>query len=202
MITELSQPNIDHEDFYSPSAEAPRRFTITPRVIALAPDGSFPMINIGGWLGLPGGRIKNDEREGNFLNVRDTLPTIAREFLEECGVDILEYLDTARCLGITEIAEVNSDKKQITERLAPIYLCAVPKLELREGVVFKNLRDHFEGPLYPDARISIEYFKRCLREHPAGAITPIFLNFDRMYYFQTHPTKGYLWGKPVWAGNE
>jgi hypothetical protein len=68
MTGERNLGNLDLGDLYIPSEESQYRVVVTPRVIALSPSGSFPMVNIGGWLGLPGGKIKVAEGEGNLLS--------------------------------------------------------------------------------------------------------------------------------------
>lgn len=119
--------------------------------------------------------------------------------MEECGIEILPYWENSSCLGLAEVTEVDWSKRVITERLAPIFICKIPKLwsmnEDHKGVVMMNIHSHFPGPLYPDARMGIEYLKSRLAEGARGTIKPEFLNPQGKCFFQTHPQKGYLFGR-------
>jgi len=190
---------LEDEDLYLPSKESNYRTTVALRLIALTKSGHFPMVVIDGWLGVPGGRVKKSEAEGNLVS-RGAFSTLIREFAEECGIDMSPYLSKSACLGIAEVTEVDTEKRRITERLTPIFVCEIPDsalstLRAREDIVVVNIFSHLPGPLYLDARMAITYLKWKIDEG-RGFGAPVPLNITGKCYFQTRPAKAYLFGRP------
>jgi 8-oxo-dGTP pyrophosphatase MutT (NUDIX family) len=80
------------------------RYT-SPRVLILDSDDKFPVVRYYDtrWYGLPGGKVKfADSPLGANLMGEGAFPTLARETMEELGIDITEALVPGRivCLGL------------------------------------------------------------------------------------------------------
>lgn len=187
--------NLDSGDLYIPSKESLYRTIVTPRVIALDREGNFPMTIEKGWGALPGGKLKR--RQGYNVNLFSSgaYATIVREVEEECGIDISPYISQAALMGITEVTEINSELGQVTERIAPIFLCRVPGMHYGSSVEVANIHGALPGPMYPDARMALNYLQHQLSTQSSGFIEPVFLNAGKVY-FQTKPQMGYVLGFP------
>ena len=186
-------------DLFILGKESKIRSVVSPRVILLTRNGDFPLVPYEntGWYGLPGGKIKIGEADGNFLSL-GSFPTLTREVMEECGVDISDHLTNSCCLGLAEIGAVDNTEKRITFYLSPIFLFFVPDLKgTKQGVAIVNLNSHMPWPLFPDVRMGITYLRESIKEQKRGKIFPEFLN-EEIYYFQLRPEVGLLMGPPKW----
>lgn len=163
---------------------------VTPRVLLVSGEQvALVRHTTTQWLGLPGGKVKQNEIDGNLIGP-GALPTLTREVTEECGrapsfifgINILP-------LGIAEVNAINETERYLTLYLTPVFISKSPaSVQYNNNVVFINPHNPLPSNLYPDARISIDAFieKRLW-----------WLNRDAVY-FQTHPTPMYLAGPPVW----
>jgi 8-oxo-dGTP pyrophosphatase MutT (NUDIX family) len=178
--------------------------TVSPRVILLDENGNFPLVRYKDtpWLGLPGGQveIEEDSIEKNFLST-GAFPTLIREVKEECGIDISSYLTKkCGCLGITEVSSVSESEsgKKIKHGKVLLFVCRVPGNlfnNLSEGVELVNINSHLPGPIFPDARVAIEYLKKS-RGKKNGPIEPAFLGPKRKMWAQMKPKVRMLFGNP------
>ncbi len=190
-------------DIVTPSAEAPMREVISPRVILLDPNGSFVLVlhEGTGWWGLPGGKFKVGEVTSglNLLGI-GVFPTLRREVSEEVGINISLYQPIHfTCLGVTEVHAVDSENRQITRITSPIFVYKVPDLlGIKQNTVLLASYP-FPGPLFPDARIALKYYFDKARTNSGELITPEFLNQGEVFYFQMKPKPQLLMGSPSWA---
>lgn len=186
-------------DFFIPSKESKIRSVVSPRVILLTRSGDFPLVPYKdtGWYGLPGGKVKISEADGNLLSL-GSFPTLRREVIQECGINIAGYLADSCCLGLAEIWAVDNTERRMTFFLNPIFLCFIPDLNgIKQGVAIANLNSHIPGPLFPDARMGITYLRESIREQKRGKILPKFLN-DGTCYIQLKPEVGLVIGPSRW----
>jgi len=178
--------------------ERTRSAVITPRIILLTQRG-IPMVETNGWLGLPGGKVKENECDGNLMTT-DAYPTLIREVEEECGFDISGHLrQSSACLGIvTDLFRVDSEAKTIKEMVVPVFLCKAPDLAGgRRDIVWRDIfSDSFEK-VYPDAGLALRYLQQKIKSGVKGSIEPEFLNHG-IIYFQTRPSMKRLSVRPGW----
>lgn len=175
---------------------------ITPRVIIVTRRG-IPMVEINGWLGLPGGKVKENECGGNLMT-NEAYPALIREVKEECGFDISRYLkQSSACLGmVTDLFRVDSEAKTIKEMFVPVFLCTAPDLaEGNKDIVWRRIFSTSFEKIYPDARLALEYFQQKVNNRAKGPIEPEFLN-KKIIYFQTRPSMKYLLARPEWSQSE
>jgi 8-oxo-dGTP pyrophosphatase MutT (NUDIX family) len=158
------------------------------------------MVRSNGWLGLPGGKVKENECDGNLM-ATDAYPALAREVKEECGFDISEPLrQSSACLGIvTDLIRVDSEAKTIKEMFVPVFLCKAPDLSGgSKDIVWRDLSSNSFEKVYPDARLALKYLQQKVKSGMKGPIIPEFLN-HKIIYFQTRPSMRYLPTRPEWT---
>jgi 8-oxo-dGTP pyrophosphatase MutT (NUDIX family) len=190
----------DEGDYYLVDSESVRS-SLTPRLIILDGNGNFPLVRYKDtdWLGLPGGKAKKNEVEegANFLS-SGAFPTLIRELREECDIDISDYINGAACLGLAEIAVVDSVNRQVNFTFTPIFICRTSEIgAVSEITQVVNLREHLPGPLFPDAQIAIKFLKEGSRSKK-GPIQPEWLNDRQVYYYEMLPQIRLLTAPPDW----
>ena len=176
--------------------------SLSPRVIIIGKGGDIPLVPYKAtkWLGLPGGKVKETEalEDVNFLSV-GSFPTLAREVWEECGIDILNCLNKAACLGLAEIGIVDSVNQQVRLTYTPIFVCINADLgNVNTNTQLVNIESHLPGTLFHDARAGLSRLKEGIGRKE-GLILPEFLNDGKIYYFEIRPQMRPLVDPPDWA---
>ena len=187
---------------YSP-IERLQPLTITPRLLFLLPNGSYPLVRNKDWCGLPGGKIKIGEQtiNQNMLHLATVWPTMEREFSEECGVRIESYIEKSTCLALVELVVITKKVREIITDLhcmlsivflaiaradTPITL-AEEMQQYSKNVVLANIWEEKPRLLFPDADFAIEH----LLSHRGRekSIAPTFCPIP--VFFQIKPRMGY-----------
>lgn len=151
------------------------------------------------WFGLPGGKIRDDETDGNLLNI-GTLPSLKRELEEECGINIDTLKNEVKFLGLAEINAVCETQRKINYILSPIFIVflaqkhrdLVVKLEQNPDIHMLSLENPGEVLVLPDARMALNLLIK--RQKSPGCFLA-----DRDYYFQMEPCMKLLTHRPTWA---
>lgn len=185
----VQEKNERKQDFFVPSVDAKKRWTIVPRVLLVDTEGNIPLLPHKRWYGLFGGHIKLDEfravEELNLLDPETTFPTLSREVGEESKVPGIEqHLHNLACLGLAEIEQLDTTQSPFVETniLVPIFLGLTPEISYPSHVHMAKL-SRLPKPLYPDAALGLWHLRRNVHNHTKGSIFPDWLNRGRHVVF-------------------